>query len=301
MSPLERIPALSTAAVGLTGLLALTACGGDEEPAPAETVTETAPAPETVEPTGGEQDRPEDDDSGQESEETSAPEPTAEAETPSPGDEVPPGGIAQVPQEDLPGEDFEMYYAEGDELGVAGLDPDDAPLEVFAVPGEDSEVVGGLQPTDAVTVTGRQRTGSEDPDFGIWTEVQLADGYGWVEGGLFYFGATEDITDELLDDVPPAEDPQAIAEGVAERLADAGEDITDDDGEPVGPDWTLITTPEETGEDFYRIDVTGMMDDSVAGHRLFVTVEEQADGYALAQVERTLLCSRGVGESGLCS
>lgn len=76
--------------------------------------------------------------------------------------------------------------------------------------------------------------------------------------------------------------------------------MTDDEGESMGPDWTLISTPEDYEEEFYRLDVLGMMDDSVGGQRLFVTVEEAADGYELAQVESTQLCLRGVSEDGLC-
>lgn len=218
----------------------------------------------------------------------------AEAQEP-PGDEVPSGGSEQIPEEELPGEDVELFYQEGDELGVAGLDPEDAPLEVLQVPlDQDGEVVGELEPLDAVVVTGRQRQDPDDAGAGIWTEVELADGYGWVEGGLAYFAGTEDVTEDYIDEVPPAEDAQTIAEGVAERAA--GEDTDQDPG----PEWTLISTPDDYGEDFYRLDVTGLMDDSLAGYRLFVTVEDTGEGYELTQVEQTQLCQRGVAE-GLCA
>lgn len=279
-------------------LLALTACTSEDEPEPQETVTETV--------------GPEDnnaDDPGPTETETLTEDPE-EAEEPDTGEDapesddlsrerIPPGGAEQIADGDLPGDEFEMFYAEGDELGVAGLDPEDAPLEAYAAPSPngDAEVVGGLEPTDAVTVTGRERNDTDDPDFGIWTEVELAEGYGWVEGGLFYFGSTEDITEDYIGEVPPAEDPQTIAEGVVERYT---EPWREDGAIPDAGQVTVISAPEDYGEEFYRVDATGMPDDSGAGARLFVTVEDAGDGYQLIQVERTRICQRGVSDEGLC-
>ncbi|WP_258934731.1 hypothetical protein [Nesterenkonia pannonica] len=99
--------------------------------------------------------------------------------------------------------------------------------------------------------------------------------------------------------MPLTEDPQVIAESVAERSL--GADIQDvDDGEQAGPDWTVISAPEDYGEDFYRVDTTGLRDDAQMGDRLFIYVEESADGYELTQVEATNLCRRGVTDEGLC-
>ncbi len=245
-------------------------------------------------------------DADQESEEgdtessTTAPESEAGQEADDqPGERTPSGGTDPVPEAELPGAEHEAFSEEGDELGVAGLDPDDAPLDVYAVPAPDgdADVVGELEPTDAVTITGRERSDVDDPDFGSWTEVELADGYGWVEGGLAYFAGTEDITQDYTGEVPAAQDARAIAVEVAERYS---EPWREDGTAPEAGQIAVVTTPEDFSEEFYRVDVTGMPDDSGAGARLFVTVEETADGYELTHLERTQLCQRGVSDDGLC-
>lgn len=288
----EKNPRKSTTAagVGLVSLLALGACGSAEEPgdpADTETVTETA-SPEA----DGEEAE------GQPDEETDPP-PDQEAETPE--------GAERLPDEDLPAEqdDAARYYAEeGVEVGVAGLDPEEEPVTVHPEPDHDAEVLYELGPLDAATLAGREvnildDVGHDSPPT-RWAEIELGEGYGWVTlEHLYFFGETEDITEDF-DDVPPAEDPQEIAEGVGERAADTGEDIAGPDGEPAGPDWTLVSTPEETGEEFYRVDSLGTMGDSNAGGRFFITVEAQGDGYQLQQVERTHICYRGVTDDGLC-
>lgn len=307
----------TTTALSSAALLALAACApeddlepeSDPEPAETETVTETE-EPE------GEQDtadpKPAETETvTEEPEDEEDPEETEPAETDGPpDDELPPGGTDRMADEDIQpdvhGEIQEggHFSQEGEEVGVAGLSGEDAPLEVWSEPGAEAEVVGELGPTDAALLGGREvRHADHQP--GSWTEVELADGYGWVntvntDGSLYYFGLGEDITEEYVDEVPPAEDPQLIAEGVAERMTDDYEQGTTEDGEEYGASWTLVSTPEDHGEDFYRLDVLGMMDDSRAGYRLFATVEEHDDGYQLAQVERTQICSRGVSDDGLC-
>lgn len=268
-------------------LLVLTACAGEDAQQVEEAGTEG-----TVQDGSGTQDEQSAQDDSAAEEEAGAQDQRRAPE----GEEVPSGGSEQVPEDELPGEDVELYYEQGDELGVAGLNPEEAPLEVFDRPLEqDGDVVGELEPLDAVAVTGRQRQDPDDREAGIWTEVELSDGYGWVDGGLTYFAGTEDVTEDYLDEVPPAEDAQTIAEGVAERAAGDGS------GQQNGPEWTLISTPEDHGEDFYRLDVTGLHDDSAAGYRLFVTVEESGESFELAEVEQTQLCRRGVTDDGLCA
>lgn len=179
---------------------------------------------------------------------------------------------------------------------------------MYALPGEHSEVVAELEPTDAVLLTGRVRnltTAVEDEGQGIFTEVELADGYGWVQMANFYhFGAHQEATAEFIDEVPPTEDARELVGSVGERATggEPGTDQTSEDpgAEDYGPDWVVVTGPEDFDEDFYRVDVTGRMDDSVAGRRLFVYVDEAAGGYELARVDATALCYRGVSEDGLC-
>lgn len=310
----------ATLSISAAMLLVLSACAPDDvdtdpEPeAPAEeTVTETAEAqgpddeaPEATE-TVKEQPSPEPEDTSPGPEET---EQTEEPET-GPPEGPPSGGVSQLDEAELPGEDATPahYSQAGAEVGVAGLDPDDAPLWVHALPGEDSDVVAELQPTDAVVLAGRERnlnTSTEDDGQGIWAEVELAAGYGWVPTAyLYHFGSTEDVTEDYIDEVPPTQEPRAVAESVGERASggdpDQDESEADHDVADYGPDWVVITEPQDYGEEFYRVDLTGQMDDSVAGDRFFVYVEEHADGYQLTQVEATTLCSRGVTDDGRCN
>lgn len=286
------------AALGLGALLALVACapedadGTEDEVSPEPTATETVTEDPEDSAAGGEHSDPADE---------------PDEEPPAEESDLPPGGAERLEEitEDgeaaqLPGH-ISAEEAEGAEAGVAGLASEDMPLEVHAAPAPDAEVVAELGQLDAVLLGGRGWSPPEDAEEeGVWTEIQLADGYGWIQGGVYYFGNTEDITDTYIDEVPPAEDEREIAVSVAERAIESDEDLTDEEGEPVGPDWELISSPEDHGEEFYRIDVLGMMDDSRAGERLFISVDEVSDGYQLAQVERTLICYRGVSDRGSC-
>lgn len=274
---------MGTLAGSLTLLVALASCSADADQESEEGDNESSTTdPHDTDPS------------------TTAPEADASQRADArPGERTPPGGTDEVPEAELPGVEHEAFSEEGDELGVAGLDPDDAPRDVYAAPapGGDADVVGELEPTDAVIITGRQRSDVDDPDFGIWTEVELADGYGWVEGGLAYFAGTEDITEDYIGEVPAAPDAQAVVEEVAERYS---KPWREDGATPDAGQIAVITTPEDFGEEFYRVDVTGMPDDAGVGARLFVTVEEASDGYELTHLERTQLCQRGVSDDGLC-
>lgn len=298
---------MSTPTLGLGALLAVTACApddsdptGQEEPSPGPTVTETLTeepqSPEAGEPEA-EATEPEEPDEG-----------TGDIpEEPGAGASgLPPGGTERLDEITVDGEPFQAHTgvsaeaAEGEEAGIAGLADEDAPLEVRGAPSSDAEVVAELGQLDAVLLAGRGWLPPDDTEGGgSWTEVQLADGYGWVQGNLYYFGRTEDITGAYIDEVPPAEDEHQIAQSVAERASE-GEDLTDDDGQPIGSDWEMISSPQDYGEEFYRVDVLGMLDDSVAGERLFIHIDQVSDGFQLNQVERTLICYRGVSDEGRC-
>lgn len=301
-------PRTLTTALSLGALLVVTACApddpsatGQEEPSPeptatAETVTDDPQSPEPEEPEAEETEQEEPDETNEDTTEEPG---TGEAE-------LPPGGTERLEEITVDGEPFQAHTgvsaeeAEGAEAGVAGLADEDLPLEVHGAPSSDAEVVAELGQLDAVLLAGRGWLPPDEAEGGGgWTEIQLADGYGWVQGNLYFFGRTEDVTEVYTDEVPPAEEEHQIARSVAERAAE-GEDLTDDEGEPVGPDWEMISSPQDYGEEFYRADVLGMLDDSVAGERLFIHVDQVSDEFQLAQVERTLICYRGVSDSGLC-
>ncbi|TLP78977.1 hypothetical protein [Nesterenkonia sphaerica] len=266
-----------------------------------ETVTAEpeSPVDETASPEGDDEELPEDPDD----------EPGAEGEEPPEDGDVPPGGAERIPEgefnDSVHGEETETFYSEeGSEVGAAGFAQDEGPLVVPAEPTADAETVGELGPLDAVELGGRER---QDDTSSSWIEVVLAEGYGWVESGqidrgagLFFFGETQDITDEYLHEVPPTESSEALVESLAEQVTGPEEEMLDAEGDPAGPRWTLVSSPADYDEEFYRVDVTGYLDDSLAGERLFITLEESGAGYELGQLERTLICRRGVADEGLC-
>ncbi|MBO0596441.1 hypothetical protein I2485_01540 [Nesterenkonia sp. E16_7] len=331
----------SLSAVASLAALALVSCSSSES-----TSSELSPssAPETSETSGpsGDSSAPvEDGDSSEQqahddsaSETDEDPESAEDAESEDrrgPGSGLPPGGVERLAaddfDEDLHGEDAEMFSAagEGEEVGVAGLDPSKDPIPVYVEPTRSSEVTAELESLDAVNLGGRDRhhpsetdgrdlvEDSEDDqeqtpdgaaeDEGFWSELELADGYGWLhrsaqDGGLYWFGETTEVSEDFAE-VSPAQDPNEIAESVGVRATESRQEPGLDS--EMGPSWVLVSEPADFDEDFYRIDVTGALDDSVAGQRLFVHVAQAEEGYELTRVEHTLLCSRGVGESGLCA
>lgn len=318
-------PLLPTAtAVGCLSALLLTGCGaGDADSsaasgpaqssssstagaAPSPTATATAPAT---------------DDSGSQGSSNGAAEQPGAAETSSspedaetrrpPGGGLPPGGADRIDGEELDptihGKESAIgfYSEEGAEVGVAGLDPAADPLQVYAEPTRSSEVVGELESTDAVELGGRERQHREGQDQGPWTEIRLADGYGWLtsspeSGGIYWFGGTEEITGEITEEfteVASNEDPLELVEAVGSaRVERAG---GGEDG--LGPSRVLVSEPKDFDEEFYRVDVTGMPDDSVSGERLFITLEDAGARYELREVRRTVICYRGVSDGGLCT
>lgn len=189
----------------------------------------------------------------------------------------------QDPEEiTVPGEQVETFFSTaGQEVGVAGLAPDQEPLEVRAVPSSEGETVAEIDRLGAVELAGREWNNPALEDEGYWAEVLVDGQRGWMlSGNLYHFAGTSDVTDDYAG-VPAADSAQAAAQAVAEDAAREA-------------DWILLTTPEYAGEPFYRVDVTGMRDDSVAGERLFITVGENNGRYEVDEVERTLICQRGV-------
>lgn len=293
---------LSAAAAWSTAaLLTLSACGPDQEGEPAPATDQDQATPTTPEPTDTADEAtetPESDDDATGTG-TGTEEPTADATDTAadPEPELPIGGTDRVDDAELPGESAATYFSrEGEAVGVVGSP---GPLPVLAVPtveGEMDEMVGEVFATDTVLLGGRERYVPESEQ--SWIEIELAEGYGWVQAGHFYyFGEHEDITDQYADQVSASADPEELALQVAElHTADWGEEGQAEGGPAV----EIVNNPDFVDVDYYIVDATGMMDDSVAGDRLFVTVEESDAGYELSQVERTVLCMRGVSDDALC-
>lgn len=203
---------------------------------------------------------------------------------------LPPGGTDR--RDSVPGMPIDGFYDEpGDWVGVAGLAPWEAPLEARAEPFEGAEVVGELDSTDAMILAGRQIGHPTFPEEDHWAEVKLADGYAWVPTQhLLFFGAYEDMTDDYIDDVGEYPTEYQAAEAVVDTVTDGVD----------GKEGQIITTPEGTGEAFYRADITGVPDTSIAGNRIFFWIEEAEAGYTVKKIDGTTLCRRGVSEEGLC-
>lgn len=173
--------------------LALTACAENEDPDASEEaaepdVTETVTEePDDSEPADTDTDDADTDDAdtvGAESEEP------AEEETTESAEALPPGGADRIADEDIDsetqGEPTETEFsAEGEEIGFNEWARES--IEVWAeppVPGEEgqTEAVAELEADDVVRLGGREILAAQAD--GIWVEVELADGYGWVEAAV---------------------------------------------------------------------------------------------------------------------
>jgi hypothetical protein len=188
---------------------------------------------------------------------------------------------------ELPGERIDMFPYAGDELIVVGVAADDT-LNVRAAPGTDHAVVTELDPLDdGVVATGHNRSLGDE---GIWSEVRVGGETGWASLRFLAFeGATDDVTTEL-GPLPTAGDMAALADVVAASFAS-----TDPPSRV-----TIVDGPSSGDLEEVVVDVLGLGDDSVAGVRLHLFAERTADGVALRNLERTVLCGRGVTEDQAC-
>lgn len=194
--------------------------------------------------------------------------------------------------DDLPGEPIEFGPAAGDEVSVVGVAYDDV-LNVRAAPGTDSEIVAELQPTaTGLIATGRARTLPES----IWFEVEVESVIGWVSSAFVgYLGLTDDATAEVIEslgETPGAETMLDLGLIVAEAISS--------DEPPSRIVMSVAPTVGDLGEVTY--DVVGLGDDALGGVRLHVFGDptEGGEAFVLSNVERTLICSRGVTDDSFC-
>lgn len=200
---------------------------------------------------------------------------------------------ATVAPGDLPGERIEIFPYEDASLGVVGVAADDV-LNVRSGSGVDFDVIAELDPlATGVIATGHNR--SLDGE-GFWSEIVVDGETGWANVAfLSHLGQVADITTEIAPtpaDRPTAETMLQLGRRVAEgRASDEPEsDVVVVDGPTVG----------DLGE--ITVDVIGLGDDAVGGERLHIFGQPDPGGesFTLRTVERTLLCTRGVSEDGLC-
>ena len=194
--------------------------------------------------------------------------------------------------EGLPGEPIDFGPQAGDQLAVVGVAHDDI-LNHRAGPGTDSEVIGRLAPTETELIaTGRARALPES----IWFEVEVDGVTGWVSSAYVgYLGLTDDATAEViaaLEDTPGAETMADLGLIVAESMAS--------EDPPSRIVMSVRPTVGDLGEATY--DVVGLGDDALRGVRLHVFGDpaEGGEAFVLSNVERTLICGRGVTDDGLC-
>lgn len=188
----------------------------------------------------------------------------------------------------VPGYPVQTYYStEGAVTGIAGLDSVSAPEIIRSQPNFAAPQVSQVWRTGAVELAGHEWRDADGPDATYWAEVRLDGVQGWMPSNhLYYFGGTGNVTGDYAD-IAPADDPYKI-------LATIGWRATDNGGR-----WAVVTTPADTGDGLYRVDITGMPDDAQAGERLRVALGYSDGNYRVASVDQTLLCARGV-TGGLC-
>jgi hypothetical protein len=214
---------------------------------------------------------------------------------PEPGPEEPtePPASATTSPSDLPGDPWDLYVpAKGEIVAVVGVSFDDS-LEVHQAPGENTPLIGTLAPlADDVISAGEGRALPNS----IWWRVTEGDLDGWV-GSRFVsrLGVTNDITSQIVEslgEIPTAETMSSLARIVADERSSE---------EP--PSRIVISVaPTEGDLGEITVDVVGLGDDAVEGERLHVFGQptESGEGFSLKAVEATVMCSRGVTESGLC-
>ncbi len=189
----------------------------------------------------------------------------------------------------LAGEPIDFFTKAGDVLSVVGVGYDDT-LNVRAGPGIFNDRVDAIEPTGTAVATGNAR----DLGQAIWVELDTGDAVGWSNYAfLAYAGATDEATAEavgLLGEYPTAATMEELGQIVAVAFAST---------EPPSVIVPVVAaTVGDLGEITY--DVLGFADDAVYGYRLHVFGEPLTDGFGLRNVERTVLCGRGVDAGGLC-
>ena len=201
-------------------------------------------------------------------------------------------GTSTTLEEELPGEPIDFGPRAGEEIAVIGVAHDDV-LNIRAAPGTDAVIVADLAPTaSGITATGRARSLPES----IWYEVDVDGVTGWVSSAFVgYLGLVDDATAELiaaLEGTPGAETMLDLGLIVAEAMAS--------DDPPSRIVMSVAPTVGDLGEVTY--DVVGLGDDALGGVRLHVFGDpaEGGEGFVLSNVERTVICSRGVTDDGLC-
>jgi uncharacterized protein YraI len=199
-----------------------------------------------------------------------------------------------IDEADLPGERIDIYPYADAELGVIGVEADDA-LNVRTGPGTSYDIVTELDPlASGFTATGHNRSIDNES---FWVQIDTGDHTGWVNVRFVsHLGATNDVTSQLEGEIV-GDTMVDLAEVVTERLFGPAEEE--------GPPRRFVVVDGPTAGDLgeVTVDVTGFGDDALTGYRLHVfgtPGEGGGDAFFLKSVESTPLCTRGVSDEGLC-
>lgn len=184
-------------------------------------------------------------------------------------------GVAIPP---LPGAEADSTLEPGALLAVIGA-VEGVTHWLVAFPDGLGDVERELDPLD----TGLEALGRAWEVDGVLWELMMFDereGY-FPRSMLAFIGEPEDVTDQFT----------GVSTSSMEEL---GVEIA---GEIEATEMILVAQPNEL-EVVY--DVLGLGDDAVAGYRIRVVAVESSSAYAPELVERTVLCARGVDDTGLC-
>ncbi len=250
---------------GLTLVLVLGACGGDDDEPAGQSGTTTTEADGTT--TDADETTTTDDD----------------------GSSTTEGTPTTIDPADLPGEVIEIYPYEGAALWVVGVAADDT-LNVRVGPGTDFDVLVELDPlADGLVATGQNR--SIDDGDAFWSEIEIDGQVGWVNRRFVSeLTGTTDVTSQL---------PQGLEGETMDDLADAVAEARAGVEEGPAPDVTVVDGPSTGDLGEITIDLIGYQDDAISGERLHIFGTPSGDGFVLKTVEATTMCTRGVAE-GLC-
>lgn len=192
----------------------------------------------------------------------------------------------EPPGEALPGERVDLPPADGAMLAVVGVAVQ-ADLAVHELPDPTSAVVLRAEPLqEDLVATGHNR---QVDDESMWVEVAVGGSQGWVPASsVGHLGQVEDVT-YLIDPLPSAPSMGRLAEDVGRLFT----------SEEPAPSITVVDGPHSGDLETITVDVLGVGDDAIRGHRLVVFAEAGGEGFTVRTVESTLVCLRGVHE-GLC-
>lgn len=198
------------------------------------------------------------------------------------------GGNGDGDGEPLPGQPFDIGPGEGQVMAVVGVRHDDV-LNLRSRPDPEAAIVATAAPlagTPEIRSAGEGRL--LDP--GAWWKLTVGGQEAWAN---LRFVAALGTSDDLL-----AELSGQLGSLEAATIDDLVAAIADARGSEDPPSRTVeVAPPTPTSRTF---DLLDLGDDAIRGERIAITVDAGDGQVTLVAAERTLICSRGVSDDGLC-